>query len=170
MKKYILLAGCLAVVVGATPLNRGAGALSFAGGSTPRFSEASTWCAVGDTESVCRLMLVGMGRDRDASITLDVMARRVFSCVSATGQIVSGHTEKVYMGTTTELFRSEQDGTVEGELRGSLDWKLVREEALQCQAGYRVVPDSDTTETSWQLTAVGQKRTGLFNAAYTSAM
>ena len=135
---------------------------------TPRFREGSTWCAVGDTEAVCRLKLVGVGRNRDAVITLDVLARRVFSCVNADGQVVAGQTDRVYIGHERQVFRSEKDGTVEHAIQGPLEWDVVGDEAMECPSGSMLVPGSEATETSWQLTAVGQKRTGLFNAAYTS--
>jgi hypothetical protein len=167
MTKYILLAGCLSLALGATPQGRGAGA-SDGDGGTPRFSEDSTWCAVGDTEAVCRLKVVGVGRKLDAAITLDVLARRVFSCVGASGQVVAGYTEKVYIGNTRQVFRSETDGTVENTVQGQLEWDMTRAEELICPPTYTLVPGSEATETSWQLTAVGQKRAGLYNAAYTS--
>jgi hypothetical protein len=167
MKKYILLAGCLALVSGATPKGH-VGEPTVANGGTPRFSEASTWCAVGDTEAVCRLKVVGVGRNLDAAITLDVLARRVFSCVSGSGQVVTGYTDKVHIGNTRQVFRAERDGTVESALRGELVWDMTRDDALECPPSYELVPGSESTETSWQLTAVGQKKAGLFNAAYTS--
>jgi hypothetical protein len=165
MKKYILLASCLTLALGATPNNRGSGEPR---DGTPRFSEDSTWCAVGDTEAVCRLKLVGVGRNREAVITLDVLARRVFSCVAATGQVVAGYTEKVYIGSARQVFRAERDGSVESGVSGELEWEMARDEALMCPSGYTLVPGSEATETSWQLTAVGQKKAGMFNAAYTS--
>ena len=164
MKKYMLLAGCLALL-GAVPGSHGA---KTDDGGTPRFSEESTWCAVGDTEAVCRLKVVGVGRNLDAAITLDVLARRVFSCVSPTGQVVPGYTEKVHIGGARQVFRAHRDGTVETAIRGTLEWDATGDEALQCPPLYEVVPGSESTETSWQLTAVGQKKAGLFNAAYTS--
>jgi hypothetical protein len=164
MKKCILLVGCLALM-GATP--EGQRVTSVAGG-TPRFSEESTWCAVGNTEAVCRLKVVGVGGTRDAAITLDVLARRSFSCVNPTGQVVAGYTEKVHIGSTRMVVRTAKDGTVESAIRGELDWEMTRYEAAECPPLYEVVPGSETTETSWQLTAVGQKKAGLFNAAYTS--
>jgi hypothetical protein len=163
----MLLTGCLALVLGATPKGEGAGS-TFADGGPPRFSEDSTWCAVGDTEAVCRLTLVGVGRNLDAAITLDVLARQVYVCVDAKGKVVTGHTEKVYIGNTRQVFRSEKDGRVEDVIRGTLEWDMTRDVALECPPSYGMVPGSESTETSWQLTAVGQKRAGLFNAAYTS--
>lgn len=168
MKKYMLLAGCLALVLGATPKSRAVGVASLPEAGNPRFSDESTWCAVGDTEAVCRLKVVGVGRNRDAAITLDVLARRVFRCVSGTGQVVAAYTEKIHIGNARQVFRSEKDGTVESAMRGALVWDMTRDEALICPPSYTLVPGSETTETSWQLTAVGQKKAGLFNAAYTS--
>ena len=167
MKKIILLAGCVALALGATPRSHAENG-PLEGGSNPRFSEGSTWCAVGDTEAVCRLKVVGVGRKLEAAITLDVLARRVFSCVSATGHVVRGYTERTYVGNTRQVFRSSKDGTVEEVLRGPVEWAMTRDAALECPTGYTLVPGSDVTETSWQLTAVGQKQAGLFNAAYTS--